>query len=232
MSRRAILASAIILTIGAIGFVLFFTLGSGQVVFVREDAVLARDRGEHLLQRRLHTTDPVKKAELLTEAIKEFQKAAELKPDFAVAYNMLGHCYIERGQWEDALKQLDHAIELKPDYPAAKYNRARVYQRLAVGKTDHAYVDRAIADYKAALDSPLAANIKGDLHKALADAYQQKGDLGPAIDILTLYLQEAPKAKDAPTVRRKIRGLQLMRDGTAPPLEAPLAPVPPPPEAN
>ncbi len=224
MSRRALLAIVATLVVGATVFVLFFTLGSGELAFVRDEAVLARERGEHLLQRRLHTTDPVKKAELLTQAIGEFQRAAELKPDFAVAYNMLGHCYLERGQWEDALKKLDRAIELKPDYPAARYNRGRVFQRLAVGKKGYELVDRAIAEYQTALDSPLAAGIKGDLHKALADAYQQKGDLGPAIAVLKTYLEEAPKASDAGTVRRKIRGLQLMQDGDAPPLDAPLSP--------
>lgn len=222
MSRRAILAVAAIVIAGILGFVLFFTLGSGDLVYVRDQAVLARDRGEHLLQRRLHSTDPVLRAELLTKAIQEFQTAIQHKPDFAVAYNMLGHCYIERGQWEDALRQLERAMQLKPDYPAARYNRARVFQRLAVGKSEPTYIDRAIADYQEALKSSLAAGIKGDLHKALADAYQQKGELAPAIESLKDYLREAPKAQDAGTVRRKIRGLQLMKDGTAPPLEAPL----------
>jgi hypothetical protein len=80
----------------------------------------------------------------------------------------------------------------------------------------------AIADYQAALKSELAANFVGDLHKVLADAYHQKGDLKKAIEELKIYLKKAPHAQDAVLVRRKIRGLQLMEKGTAPPLNAPL----------
>ena len=80
----------------------------------------------------------------------------------------------------------------------------------------------AIADYQAALKSELAANFIGDLHKVLADAHHQKGDYKQAIEELKVYLKKAPHAEDAVLVRRKIRGLQLMVKGSAPPLSAPL----------
>lgn len=222
MSPKVILIAVLVGAAGVVGMLLFLGGGEGQTVYVRGDAALARERGEHLLNKRRHTTDRAKKAEYLTQAIEKFKKAIEIKPDFEVAYNMLGHSYIERGQWELALKNLDKALELRSDYPAALFNRAHVYKRLSVGKRDHALIDRAIADYKKALDSELAANFSGDIHKALADAYHQKGDLAKAIAELKLYLKKAPHAQDATLVRRKIRGLQLMEKGTAPPLTAPL----------
>ena len=222
MSTKAIIAAVVVAVLGVAGVVLMLTSGQGHTVYVPDDAARHREKGEFLLNKRRHTTNQQKKAELLTQAIDEFKAALESKPDFEVAYNMLGHCYIERGQWEDALKNLDRALEIRPDYPAARFNRGRVYQRLSVGKRDHKYIDMAIADYQAALKSELAANFVGDLHKVLADAYHQKGDIKQAIEELKIYLKKAPHAEDAVLVRRKIRGLQLMEKGTAPPLTAPI----------
>lgn len=222
MSTKVIVISVLLGVAGVGGLVLFLTAGEGQTVYVRGDAALAKERGEHLLNKRRHTTDRTKRAEYLTQAIAQFELALEVKPDFEVAYNMLGHAYIERGQWELALKNLNKAIELRSDYPAALFNRAHVYKRLSVSKRDHALIDQAIVDYKKALQSEMAANFIGDLHKALADAYHQKGELGEAIAELKLYLKKAPHASDATLIRRKIRGLQLMEKGTAPPLTAPL----------
>ncbi len=221
MSGKYLIVILVIVGLGVGGLLLFLT-GGGHTVFVRSEAAKAREHGEHMLNKRRHTTDPVKKAEYLTEAIADFQKAIEIKPDFDVAYNMLGHSYIERGQWELALKHLDKALQLRPEYPAALFNRAHVYKKLSVGKRDHAFVDRAIVDYREALKSELSAGITSDLHKALADAFHQKGDLKKAIEELKAYLKVAPHAPDATLVRRKIRGLQLMDQGSAPPLTAPL----------
>ncbi len=202
--------------------VLFLSSGTGHTVFVTDDVARHRQRGEFLLNKRLHTTDRQKKSELLSQAIEEFKKSIELKPDFEVAYNMLGHCYMEKGQWESSLENFNHALKLRPDYPAALYNRGHVYQRLSVGRRDHELIDKAIADYKAALKSELAANIVGDIHKSLADAYNQKGETAKAIAELKVYLKKAPHAQDAVLVRRKIRGLTLMQKGKAPDLSAPV----------
>jgi tetratricopeptide (TPR) repeat protein len=222
MSAKAIIAALAVVIVGVGGVILMLTLGRGHTVYVPDDAVRHREKGEFLVNKRRHTTNRQKKAELLTQAIDEFKLALKSKPDFEVAHNMLGHCYIERGQWEDALLNLNQALKIRSDYPAARFNRARVYQRLSVGKRDHRYIDMAIADYRVALKSELAANFVGDLHKALADAYRQKGDYRQAIEELKAYIKKAPHAHDAVLVRRKIRGLQLMQKGTAPPLSAPL----------
>lgn len=210
------------MVVGTLGVVLFLSSGSGRTVFVPDEAARHREKGEFLLNKRRHTNVRQKKSELLSQAIAEFKAAIKIKPDFDVAYNMLGHCYMEEGQWEASLKNLNHALKLRPDYPAALYNRGRVYQRLSAGRRDHELIDKAIDDYRQALKSELAAGIAGDLHKALADAFNQKGDTAKAIDELKAYLKEAPHAQDAVLVRRKIRGLTLMQKGRAPSLNAPL----------
>jgi len=222
MSIKAILAAIVVVAIGGAGLVFFLSSGDGHTVFVPDDAARHREKGEFLLSKRLHTTDRQKKTELLSKAIIEFKKAIEIKNDFEVAHNMLGHCYMERGQWEPALKHLNLALGMRSDYPAALFNRAQVFQRLSVGKRDHEMIDKAIVDYQTALKSELAANFVGDIHKSLSDAYHQKGEVDKAIKELKIYLRKAPHAKDAVLVRRKIRGLTLMQKGSAPPLSAPL----------
>jgi tetratricopeptide (TPR) repeat protein len=195
-----------------------FTAGSGKMVYVPDKAVKHREMGEFLLNKRRHTTDRLKKIELLNQAIGEFKKALEIKPDFAVALNMLGNCYILQGQWGLALEYLNKALKIRQDYPAALFNRGRVYQELSVSQKGHEYLDKAIADYKQAVKSELAANFVGDIHKAMSEAYRKKGDYKKAIAQLNEYLKKAPHAPDAILVQRKIRGLTLMDKGDAPPL--------------
>jgi tetratricopeptide (TPR) repeat protein len=227
MSVRLIIAVGLFVLVGLGALALMFTSGRGQMVYVPDEAVKHRERGEFLLSRRLHTTDKTQKAELLTQAIEQFKLAIESKPDFDVAYNMLGQCYLERGQWDAALHNLNKALELRQDYPAALYNRGRVYRQLSMGSRDPTLIDKAIADYQAALSSELSVAFVGDLHKALAEAYHQKGDLPSAIEQLKLYLEKAPHAQDAALVERKIRGLLLMHQGDAP-MEGEVQPQPAP----
>mgnify|MGYP000480602572 CR=1 FL=1 len=220
MSKKAILVSATIVIFGVAAAVLMFTGGRGKgvgLVYVPDEAVRHREKGEFLLNRRLHTTDRTQKAELLTEAIEEFKKALAVKPDFETVHNLLGHAYMERGQWETALTHLNRALELRADYPAALYNRGRLYAQVSLGKRDKELLRKAIADYQAALSSELSVGFTGDILKALADAQNQADDLAGAIETLKRYLRVAPHAPDAALIERKIRGLMLMQKGTAPP---------------
>lgn len=219
MSTRRIVVATLVVSVGIAALVLMFTSGKGALVFVPDEAVRHREKGESYLSQRLHTTDQVKKAELLTQAIEEFKQALVSKPDFDVAFNMLGNCYIERGQWEGALHYLDKALEIRKDYPTALYNRGKVFQHMSLGSKDPSLIDRAIADFNAALASELSVGFAGDIHKALAEVYHQKGDLARAIEQLKLYLTKSPHAPDASLVERKIRGLMLMQSGGAPPPE-------------
>jgi tetratricopeptide (TPR) repeat protein len=201
----------------ALGFVVVVFLGGCNFFYVPDEAAKHREKGESFLTKRLHVSDPTEKAELLTQAIEEFKQAIAIKPDFDVAFNLLGHCYIERGQWDAALKYLDRALQIRKDYPAALYNRGQVFQHLSAGSKDPSLIDRAIADYETAIDSKLSSGFVGDIRKALAEAYHQKGDLNKAIEQLKLYLSASPHAPDAALMARKIRGLELMLQGSSPP---------------
>ena len=60
-------------------------------------------------------------------ALKVFDKATELKPDYAGAWNSRGVALGKLGRYEEALDACDKAIELKPDYANAWYNKACAY---------------------------------------------------------------------------------------------------------
>jgi protein involved in polysaccharide export with SLBB domain len=54
------------------------------------------------------------KAKLFRQAAESFQKAVELKPDFADAHYGLGHAYFDLKRWKDAIQALERTLELNP----------------------------------------------------------------------------------------------------------------------
>ena len=57
------------------------------------------------------------------EALAELDKAIELDPNLAEAYNNRGRAYSELGQYEQALTEYNKAIRLNPNNAVAYYNR-------------------------------------------------------------------------------------------------------------
>ena len=101
-------------------------------------------------------------------------KAIELNPEFAEAYNNRGLAYYRKSDYDRAIIDLNKAIEIKPQYAEAYNNRSVAYY----GKGDY---DGAIADaskaieinsqYARAYSSRSAAyDSKGDYDRAIADA--------------------------------------------------------------
>ncbi len=104
-------------------------------------------------------------------AIQHYDKALELKPDYAEAYNNRGNAHARKGDPGRAIQDYDKALELKPDYAKAYYNRGLAYAR----KGDPG---RAIQDYDKALE------LKPDYANAYYNrgiAYARKGDFDRAI---------------------------------------------------
>ncbi|MBD3292350.1 MAG: tetratricopeptide repeat protein [Armatimonadia bacterium] len=50
-------------------------------------------------------------------AIEDFNRAIDLDPDCAEAYDWRGRAYYELGEYERAIRDFDRAISLKPDEP-------------------------------------------------------------------------------------------------------------------
>ena len=94
------------------------------------------------------------------EAIKDFNKAIELKPDFANPYNNLGIVLTNAKRNEEAVKNFNKAIELKPDFSDAYNNRGFIFMN---GKRNN----EAINDFNNAIK----------LNPGNAEAYFNRGTL-------------------------------------------------------
>ena len=78
------------------------------------------------------------------EAIVHFQKALEIKPDYAEAHNNLGNVLFQKGDVDEAMVHYQKALEVNPDYAMAHNNLGNAL--LQKGK-----VDEAIAHFQKAL---------------------------------------------------------------------------------
>ncbi|MCK9614063.1 MAG: tetratricopeptide repeat protein [Candidatus Omnitrophica bacterium] len=61
------------------------------------------------------------------EAITEYNKAIELNPNYAEAYNNRGVAYNVKGSYDQAISDFTRAIEINPSYAEAYYDRAVAY---------------------------------------------------------------------------------------------------------
>lgn len=73
-------------------------------------------------------------------AIKDYNRALELKPELGEAYANMGAAYLRNDDFKAALSQLDKALTLELKQPShVYYNRAIVYESL--GQNEQAYED-------------------------------------------------------------------------------------------
>ena len=71
------------------------------------------------------------------EAIAHYQKALEIKPDYAEAHNNLGNALAGRGQVDEAIAHYRKALEIKPDYAEAHNNLGLRPGRPRTGRRGH-----------------------------------------------------------------------------------------------
>ena len=64
------------------------------------------------------------------EAIKAFDKAIELNPQYADAWSNKGVALYDQGKFDEAIKAFDEAIKLNPQDPIARYAKGLVLQKL------------------------------------------------------------------------------------------------------
>lgn len=55
----------------------------------------------------------------IDNALKEYQIAIELNPNYAEAYSNIGSIYLRRGNYAEAKVEIEKALKLKPDFPQA-----------------------------------------------------------------------------------------------------------------
>ena len=79
----------------------------------------------------------------MPEAIDDFSRFIELKPEDPRGYHMRGLALMDSGKPEDAISDFDRAIELNPDYGVAYLSRGTAHSE--VGNTEQAEKDLTIA---------------------------------------------------------------------------------------
>lgn len=95
-----------------------------------------------------------------SEAVAELNKALEINPRYAYAYNVRGVVYANKGQLDRALSDFNKVIEINPGDAHAYNNRAKLY-------VSKGQLDRALSDYSKAIE----------LDPGLAMAYSNRGFL-------------------------------------------------------
>ena len=161
-------------------------------------------------------------------AILSYEKAINLKPDYAIAYYNRGCVNTKLGESERAIADYSKAIELKPDYAEAYNNRGCTYDDL--GESEKAIADYSKAvelkpDYADAYYNRGCANSKlGESEKAIADyskaielkpghaeaynnrgyTYSRIGESEKAIADYSKAIELNPKDKEAYEARAKV----------------------------
>ncbi len=171
----------------------------------------------------------------LTQAIHRLNKAIEVYPAYAGAYNNLAVIYARQGDRVREREALEKAISINDhlapayanlgrmsiateDYPGAESalrkassfdpTDAMMLMLLAYAEFMDHHVDEAIVTSRKAhsLQGPHAY-----AHQIAARAYEQKRDTANAIQELALFLQEEPGGARAESARKELSALQAIR---------------------
>ncbi len=107
----------------------------------------------------------------LDEAIREFQQAITIYPDYCDAHNNLGLAYRKKGMLEEALSEYQEALKLNPQYAYAHNNLGVLYARTNS-------LDLAIIEFEKAVACKPDYT---DAHNNLGASYLQKRHYDRAI---------------------------------------------------
>jgi len=100
------------------------------------------------------------------DAIRDFDRAIQLKPDFTLAYNNRGNAYSDTQNYDQAIWDYEAALQLDPNFALAFYNRGLAYAAEGAQRRAIHDFDRAIA-----LDpgNALSFNGRGNANLALGE---------------------------------------------------------------
>jgi len=116
------------------------------------------------------------------EAIAQYQKALQIKPDYADVHETLGNALLQKGNADEAITQYQAALQINPHNAGAFYN-------LGNALFEQGNVDEAIAQYRKALQiKPDYA----DAHNNLGAALFRQGNVDEAIAQYQRALQIKP----------------------------------------
>ena len=123
----------------------------------------------------------------LDAAVKNFEMALIIKPDYIEVCFNLGVTLRELGQLNAAVDSYKKALNLKPDYTEAHYNLGNTYKELG-------QLEDAVKSYEKALSfKPDHANVHNNLGNALSDL----GQLDDAVESYKKAVAVKPNFADA-----------------------------------
>jgi tetratricopeptide (TPR) repeat protein len=112
-------------------------------------------------------------------AIEDFNRAAQLFPEYAAIYNNRGTVLVSLGLLKEAIKDFDRALVLAPGYAAAYNNRAGALMKLG-------QVSNAILDYTKGVQlmpqSPAPLSGRGQAYLMLGKPYAAMRDFTRAVN--------------------------------------------------
>ncbi|MDP2940627.1 MAG: tetratricopeptide repeat protein, partial [Candidatus Omnitrophota bacterium] len=123
-----------------------------------------------------------------SEAIRYFQKAIELAPDFAASYYNLGVVYYAQGNLSEAIKYYQKAIELDP-------NLAQAYINLGAAYTEQGDLSEAVKFLQKAIE--IAPRFYPQAYMNLGLVYKHQDNLSDAIKYLQKAIEIDPNYAEA-----------------------------------
>ncbi len=117
------------------------------------------------------------------EARKEFEKALQMEPDYAEAFNNLGLTLIYQGQIDEAIEALRQANASFPEWPVAMANLGLAYQRAGRNEDAAQWYEKAVAKNKA----------QPAVWLSLGDTYAAINRLDKAMQCYEMVLTIVPK---------------------------------------
>ncbi len=151
------------------------------------------------------------------EAIAHFQKALQIKPDYAEAHVNLGEALFQQGKVDEAMIHFQKALQIRPDYAEAHNNLGNAL--LQKGRVDEAitHLQKALqiipGFVKARASFGNALLQKGNVDEAIVQyqtALQIKPDYAEAYNILGYALLQKGRVDEAMTQYQ--RALQINPD--------------------
>jgi tetratricopeptide (TPR) repeat protein len=222
-----------------VGVILIHRIGeSDQAITVTASTLKAPKAAGKALQKGMDLAKNNKPE----EAIASLREAVGLDPEFAFAWNELGKLQMENGQAVEARRSLESAVKAEPRWPEPYLHLALLAVRSAnwqeaAGVTDRllrldpfeypqAFFFNAAANYN--LKRPEAAEKSArsaekldtrhrfpQIERLLGAILAESQRYAEAADAFRRYLTLAPRAADAPEVRKQLDDLKSLAPGSS-----------------